>query len=160
MTEKDKLFLDGDFHDTLDSMAERINPAESRKLPERGWKGQIVDYAILLRRGFQQVWQFLVIFQALFIFLGLSQNVSNSIHSITGIRIPSVVIGSLALIGILFMLGFGMFLLLIGGTQKTKFLVNQKQNPAQRMDYEAYRTIIELLKEEREKVEKDEERSI
>ncbi len=147
------LFTDGDFHDTLDEMAQTIDPKESKDLPERSWKGKLVDRAILLRKGFQQVWQFLVIIQALFIFLGLSESVSEAIHAITGIRISGKIIGVIALFGLAFTLAFGMFLLLIGGTQRATFLVNQKQNPAQRMDYEGYRRILVELRETKRKVE-------
>jgi len=137
--EKLEEVFDKPFHEVLDDMANRIDPKESRKVTEsRKGLGRLIDVGILLRRGFQQAWQFIIIIQALFIFLGLSSQVSEALAQL-GIEVSGFWLGVIAICGIIFFFGFGLVMLLYGGSQRSTFLVNQKQNPAQRQDWLFYK---------------------
>jgi len=139
--------FDKPFHEVLDDMASRINPRESRRITEsRGGLGKLIDIGILLRRGFQQAWQFVIVIQALFIFLGLSPQVSEALAQL-GIDISGFWLGVIAVGGIVFFFVFGLAMLLYGGSQRSKFLVNQKQNPAQRQDWLFYKLASKKLEE-------------
>jgi len=145
----EKVF-DKPYHKVLDDMASRIDPRESRRVVEsRGGLGKLIDIGILLRRGFQQSYQFVVVIQALFIFLGLSPQVSEALGQL-GIEISGFWLGVLAVVGIIFFFIFGLAMLLYGGSQRSKFLVNQKQNPAQRQDWLFYKLASKKL----EKIDK------
>ena len=157
MTEKDELEkFDRPFHELLDEMAKQIDPRESRRIYRRGL-GKAIDVAILLRRGFEQSWQFIVVIQALFIFLGLSPQVSEALAQL-GIYISGTVLGIMAVAGIVFFFAFGMALLLYGGSQRSSFLVNQKQNPAQRMNYQYYRAMARWARRQEERLKRIEEK--
>jgi len=148
--DKLKETFDKPFHEVLDDMANRINPRESRRITgSRGGLGKLIDIGILLRRGFQQAWQFVIVIQALFIFLGLSPQVSEALAQL-GINISGFWLGVLAVGGIVFFFAFGLAMLLYGGSQRSKFLVNQKQNPAQRQDWLFYKLASKKL----EKIDK------
>lgn len=149
MTEKDLDVFDKDFHDLLNDMADEIDPKESKNIFRRDGLGKLLDFGILIRRGFQQAWQFIVIIQALWIFLGLSPQVSSALEQF-GVHISGFWMGIMAIGGIVFFAGFGMAMLLYGGSQRSKFLVNQKQNPAQRMDYHFYRAMARWAKKHEE----------
>lgn len=157
MTEKDELEkFDRPFHELLDEMAKQIDPRESRRITRRGL-GKVIDVATLLRRGFEQSWQFIVVIQALFIFLGLSPQVSAVLAQL-GIHISGTAIGVAALVGIVFFFAFGLVLLLYGGSQRSSFLVDQKQNPAERMSYQFYRAMARWAKRQEERLERMEEK--
>ena len=157
MTENDELEkFDRPFHELLDEMAKQIDPRESRRISRRGL-GKIIDVAILLRRGFEQSWQFIIVIQALFIFLGLSPQVSAALAQL-GIHISGAVIGIIAVAGIVFFFAFGMALLLYGGSQRSTFLVNQKQSPAQRMNYQYYRAMARWARRQEERLKRIEEK--
>jgi len=154
MSDEDELEkFDRGFNDILNEMAREINPQESKNIFRRGGLGKLIDLGVLLRRGFQQSWQFIVIVQALWIFLGLSPQVSRALDQV-GISISGFWIGLIAVITIVFFFGLGMILLLRGGSQRTKFLINQKQNPAQRMDYHFYHATAQKLQEIDERLDK------
>lgn len=140
MTETELEDFDKDFHSLLNDMADEIDPKESKNIFRREGLGKLLDLSILIRRGFQQSWQFIVIIQALWIFLGLSPQVSAALEQF-GIYISGFWMGILAFGGIIFFAVLGMAMLLYGGSQRSKFLVNQKQNPAQRMDYHFYKAM-------------------
>lgn len=149
MTEKELGVFDKDFHDLLNDMADEIDPKQSKNIFRREGLGKILDLGILIRRGFQQSWQFVVVIQALWIFLGLSPQVSDALAQI-GIHISGMWIGIIAVIGIAFFACFGMVMLLYGGSQRSTYLVNMKQNPAQRMNYHFYRAMAKwAMKHER-----------
>lgn len=148
--------FDKPFHELLDEMAKQIDPRESRRISRRGL-GRVIDIAILLRRGFEQSWQFIVIIQALFIFLGLSPQVSEALAQL-GIHISGTVLGILAVAGIAFFFAFGLALLLYGGSQRSASLVDQKQNPAERMSYQFYRAMARWARRQEERLERMEER--
>lgn len=154
MTERDELEeFDKEFHNLLNDMANEVNPRESKNIFRRDGLGKVLDFFILLRRGWQQSWQFIIVVQALFIFLGLSSQVSDAL-SVIGIQISGMWIGILAIVGIVFFTGFGMAMLIYGGSQTSTALVNQKQNPAQRMDYHFYRAMAKWAKRHEEYHEK------
>ena len=127
------------FPELLNEKAEQIDPKESRRFTRKGL-GKVIDVAILLRRGFEQAWQFIVIIQALFIFLGLSPQVSEALQQF-GISLSGTAIGITALGGIVFFFLFGLALLLYGGTQRSSSLINEKQAPAQRLNYSFYQAM-------------------
>lgn len=157
MTEKDELEkFDRPFHELLDEMARQIDPRESRRITRRGL-GKVIDVAILLRWGFEQSWQFIVVIQALFIFLGLSPQVSAALAQL-GIHISGTVLGIMAVAGIVFFFAFGLALLLYGGSQRSTFLVSQKQNPAQRMNYQYYRAMARWARRQEERLKRIEEK--
>lgn len=139
MTDEELKQFDRPFHEILDDMAARIDPKQSKHITRKGL-GKIIDIAILLRNGFQQAWQFIVVIQALFIFLGLSPQVSLALKQL-GISISGTMIGVVALGGIIFFFIFGLGLLLYGGTQRSNALISEKQAPAQRMNYHFYRAM-------------------
>lgn len=140
MTEKEELDqFEKPFPELLNDMAARVDPRESRRMTRKGL-GKLIDVAILLRQGFSQSWQFIVIIQALFVFLGLAPQVSQSLGQI-GINVSGTMIGIIALGGIVFFVVFGLALLLYGGTQRSSSLINQKQDPASRMNYQFYRAM-------------------
>ena len=140
------------FSELLDDMSREIDPKESRRMTRQGL-GKLIDVAILLRRGFEQAWQFIVIFQALFIFLGLSPQVSDALKQL-GISVSGYMIGVLAVVGILFFFAVGLGLLLYGGTQRSSSLINEKQAPAQRMNYHFYRAMAEWTKKADKRMDK------
>lgn len=144
--------FDRPFHETLEEMANEIDPRESRRITRKGL-GKLIDVAILLRRGFEQSWQFVVVFQALFIFLGLSPQVSSALSQL-GIPISGTSIGLIAVFAIIFFFIFGMALLLYGGTQRSSSLVNEKQDPAQRMNYHFYRGMARWAKDADKRLER------
>ncbi|KXB04721.1 hypothetical protein AKJ50_02060 [candidate division MSBL1 archaeon SCGC-AAA382A13] len=144
------------FPELLDDMAKQINPRESRRISRKGL-GKIIDVAILLRRGFDQSWQFVVVIQALFVFLGLAPQVSESLAQF-GINITGTMIGLLALGGIIFFFIFGLALLLYGGTQRSTALINEKQAPAQRMNYNFYKAMAKWAKNANQRLDKIEKK--
>jgi len=159
MAEEEKLeeIFDKPFHEVLNDMANRIDPRESRKVAgSRGGLGKLIDIGILLRRGFQESWQFVVVIQALFVFLGLSPQVSEALAQL-GIQISGFWIGILAVGGIIFFFVFGLAMLLYGGSKRSTFLVNQSQNPAQRQDWLFYKLASRKLEEMDERLKRLEE---
>lgn len=148
--------FDKPFHEVIDDMVKQTNPQESRRIHRKGL-GKLIDIAVLLRRGFQQSWQFIVVVQALFIFLGLSPQVSAALEQI-GISVSGTVIGIVAVVGIAFFFVFGLALLLYGGTMRTNYQIMMKQNPAQRMNYYFYRAMARWAKRMENKLEETEER--
>ncbi len=143
------------FSDVLQYMSNKIEPRDSKDIMNhRKGIGRLMDIAILLRKGFGQSWQFISILQALFIFLGLAENVSKSIELVTGIYIDPFWIGVIAFGSIVFMVLFGLGMLLYGGSQRSQFLINQKQNPAQRMDYTYYKEMAKKNLEMEKKIDK------
>jgi len=160
MAEEESLeeVFDKPFHEVLDDMARRINPRESGRVIEtRRGLGKLIDFAILGRRGFQQAFQFIVIIQALFIFLGLSPQVSKALAQF-GIHISGFWIGVIAVCGVVFFILFGLTMLLYGGSQRSTFLVNQSQNPAQRQDWLFYKLASKKLEKLDRRLDKLEER--
>lgn len=156
MTEDELNKFNKPFHELMDDMARRIDPRESRRISRKGL-GKVIDVAILLRQGFEQSWQFIVVIQALFIFLGLSPQVSDALAQM-GIHVSGTTLGIMAVAGIVFFFAFGMALLLYGGSQRSAFLVYQKQNPAQRMDYHYYRAMALWAKRQEERLKRIEEK--
>lgn len=140
--------FDEDFHKVIDEMVKRTDPKASREMHRKGL-GKFIDVAILLRRGFQQSWQFVVVIQALWIFLGLSPQVSDALSQF-GINISGYWIGILALVGITFFFVFGLALLLYGGSERSNYQVMMKNNPAQRMDYHFYKAMARWAKRHEE----------
>ncbi len=140
------------FHEMLDDMAKKIDPKESKHITRKGL-GKIIDVAILLRRGFEQAWQFIVVIQALFIFLGLSPQVSQALTQL-GIPISGTWIGIIALSGILFFFAFGLALLLYGGTQRSSALISEKQAPSQRMNYHFYKLMAKWTEKTDDRLKK------
>lgn len=151
LTKEDLDQFEKPFHELLDDMARRIKPKESKRINRKGL-GKAIDVAILLRRGFEQSWQFIVIIQALFVFLGLSPQVSNALAQL-GIHVSGTAIGLIAISGIIFFFAFGMALLLYGGTQRSTALITSKQNPAMRLNYHFYRTMARWAKKQDEKID-------
>jgi len=149
-------FREKSYPDMLHEMARRIDPSTSKRIERKGL-GKIIDVAILLRRGFSQMWQFVVVIQALFIFLGLSPQVSEALAQL-GIHISGFWLGVIAVGGIVFFFAFGLALLLYGGSQRTRFLVNAQQNPNPRLDYHFYRLASKKLKEIDERLDRLEEK--
>jgi len=148
--EKLEEVFDKPYHKVLDDMAGRIDPRESRRVAgSRGGLGKLIDIGILLRRGFQESWQFVVVIQALFVFLGLSPQVSEALAQL-GIQISGFWLGVIAVGGIVFFFIFGLAMLLYGGSKRSTFLVNQSQNPAQRQDWLFYKLASKKL----EKIDK------
>lgn len=153
MTEKDDLEqFEKSFPELLDEMATRVDPRESRRTTREGL-GKLIDLAILLRQGFGQAWQFIIVIQALFIFLGLAPQVSQSLNQL-GISISGTMIGIIALGAILFFVVFGMALLLYGGTQRSTALITQKQSPSSRMNYQFYRAMSRWAKRMDERLDR------
>ena len=144
------------FPELLNDKAAEIDPTESRRFTRKGL-GKAIDVAILLRRGFEQAWQFIVIIQALFIFLGLSPQVSDALRQL-GISLSGTAIGLIALGGIAFFFIFGLILLLYGGTQRSSSLINEKQAPAQRLNYSFYQSMSKWAMKTDKKLEKMEEK--
>lgn len=144
--------FDDDFHNVLNKMASRIDPKESRDVlntrasTKRGFIGKIMDFAILLRKGFQQSWRFMILIQAGFIFLGLAPEVSKSLKAI-GIQLSGRMLVIIAIGGEFVLLAAGIIMLLYGGSQRSQFLINQKQNPAQRMNYHFYKYMAHQMEE-------------
>ena len=139
MAEENLEQFEKSFPELLNEKAEQIDPSESRRFTRKGI-GKIIDIAILLRRGFEQAWQFIVVIQALFVFLGLAPQVSESLAQL-GISLSGTAIGIIAIGGIIFFLVFGLALLLYGGTQRSSSLINEKQAPAQRLNYSFYQAM-------------------
>ncbi len=148
--------FDRPFSELLDEMAEGIDPGESRHFTRKGL-GKILDLGILIRRGFQEAWQFVVLIQTLFIFLGLSPQVSQALKQL-GISISGTTIGVLAVFGIVFLFIFGLVLLLYGGTHRSNSLISEKQNPAQRMNYYFYRGMARWARNADRRLEKIEKK--
>jgi len=140
----------------LHRMACQIDPSTSKRI-EREGLGKVIDVGILLRRGFQQAWQFVIVIQALFIFLGLSPQVSEALAQF-GIQISGFWLGVLAVGGIIFFFVFGLAMLLYGGSQRSKFLINAQQNPNPRLDYHYYRASAKKLEEMDERLKRLEEK--
>jgi len=154
----EKVF-DKPFEEVMDTMAEGINPRASSKTLEReSLIGRIMDFGILLRKGYGQAWQFIAIIQALFIFLGLSEKVSDALYQVLGIQISGYWIGVVAIAGVVFFVIFGLAMLLIGGSQRSQFLVKQKQNPAQFMDKKYYEISMRKLREIDKRLDRLEEK--
>jgi len=143
---KRKDYKELDFENALEKVSHTLDLKKSGELTRSGL-GKIVDFLVLLRRGFDQSWQFVVIIQAVWIFLGLSDNVGEAIEAIFGITIPGSYWGIIAVIGVAACLILGLLLLLYGGTQRHSFLVNQRQNPAQALDYRSYQLILDRIDE-------------
>jgi len=160
MSDEEKLreVFDKPYHKVLDDMAGRIDPRESRRVTRtRGGLGKLIDVGILLRRGFQESWQFVIIIQALFIFLGLSPQVSKALAQL-GIQISGFWLGVLAVGGIIFFFVFGLAMLLYGGSKRSTFLVSQSQNPAQRQDWLFYKLASKKLEKLDKRLDKLEEK--
>lgn len=144
--------FDRPFHEVLNDMAKRIDPKESAKFRNlrsnttRGFLGKAMDFLLLVRKAFGQSWRFMIIVQAIFIFLGLAPEVSKSL-AVIGINISGDMLVAIAITGELFLFLIGFVMLLYGGSQRSTFLVNQKQNPAQRMDYHFYKAVANKLQE-------------
>jgi len=144
------------YPDMLHKMARWIDPSTSKKIERKGL-GKLIDVAILLRRGFAQMWQFVIVIQALFIFLGLSSQVSDALAQL-GIHISGFWLGVIAVGGIVFFFIFGLAMLLYGGSQRSKFLINAQQNPNPRLDYHYYRASAKKLEEMDERLKRLEEK--
>jgi len=145
------------FDEALERVSDTIDLRSSGRIHRKGL-GKVIDAVILLRQGFQETWQFMVVAQAFWLFLGLLPNVTavlNGTFDLLGIgfRLESVQLAVLALLVMVLLLMLGVGLLLYGGTKRHQMLINQRQNPGQKMDYEAYRLILRRLKELEEKVE-------
>lgn len=133
------------YSDVLEHMADKINPSESRDITKRrNGIGRILDIAILIRKGFGQAWQFISMITSIYIILGLSEQVSHAL-SLLGIMISPFQIGLLAVGSMGFFVCLGMVMLLYGGSQRSQYLINLKQNPAQRMDYVFYKETAKKL---------------
>lgn len=132
------------FEDALENVSHTLDLRKSGELTRTGL-GKVVDFLVLLRTGFQQSWQFVVIIQAIWIFLGLSNSVSKAVEALTGVFIPGKWWGVIAVAGVAVCLVLGMVLLLYGGTQRHSFLVNQRQNPAQALDYRTYQLLLDRI---------------
>ncbi len=152
MSDEDLEQFEKPFPDLLNEKAAEIDPKESRRFTRKGF-GKIIDLAILLRKGFGQAWQFIVVIQALFIFLGLSPQVSQALSQL-GISLSGTTIGIIALGGIIFFFLFGLALLLYGGTQRSSSLINEKQAPAQRLNYSFYREMSKWAKNTEKRLER------
>lgn len=140
------------FPELLDDMAAQVDPRESRRMTRKGL-GKLIDLAILLRQGFSQSWQFIVVVQALFVFLGLAPQVSQSLAQL-GINVSGTMIGIIAIGGIVFFVVFGLALLLYGGTQRSSSLITQKQDPSSRMNYQFYRAMSKWTKRMDERLDR------
>jgi len=149
-------FEEKEYSEMLEDMAREINPRKTGEMTRTGL-GKFIDVAVLLRRGFQQGWQFIVIIQALFVFFGLSDQVSNALAQF-GLHISGYWLGVGAIGGIIFFFVFGLALLLYGGSQRTRNLIMSKQNPNPRLDFHFYRAAAKTLKGMGEKMDSMDER--
>lgn len=145
------------FDEALERLSDTIDLRSSGRIHRKGL-GRAIDGLILLRQGFQETWQFMVVAQAFWLFLGLLPNVTNVLNGTLellgiGFRLESLQLAVLALLVLVMLLMLGVALLLYGGTKRHQMLINQRQNPGQKMDYEAYRLILKRLRELEEKVE-------
>lgn len=157
MTDSDlEQFEEKDYPEMLEDMARRINPRRTGDITREGF-GKVIDVAVLLRRGFQQGWQFIVVIQALFIFFGLSGQVSNALAAL-GIYISAFWLGVLAIGGIAFFFGLGLLLLLWGGSSRSRSLMMSKQDPNPRLDYEFYKSMAEWARGMEKRQKKVEEK--
>lgn len=134
------------FEDALEKVSKKLDLRKSGRITRKGL-GKVVDFLVLLRRGFQESWQFVVIIQAVWIFLGLSNQVGEAIEALLGVSVSGKIWGIVALLGVASCLMLGVLLLLYGGSRRHTFLVNQRQNPAQALDYRSYQLILDRLDE-------------
>jgi len=148
----EKDFKETEFGDLLDKTSREIDIRESGRKVRGGW-GAVVDWAILARQAIQQVWQFIVFIQAFIIFTGLLPNVTTVLNrfldEIIGstFQFSTMQIGIAAFGSIAILIVAGFVLLLYGGTLRHSSLINKKQDPGMRMNYEAYRIIMKRLDE-------------
>ncbi len=71
-----------------------------------------------------------------------------------GLSVSGTTIGIIALGGIIFFFIFGLALLLYGGTQRFSSLVNEKQAPAQRLDYHFYKSMASWARNADERLDR------
>lgn len=147
MLEED--FEELEFDEALERMSEKIDLKASGRIHRKGL-GRMIDLLILLRQGFQETWQFMVLAQAFWLFLGLLPNVTdvlNGTFALVGLsfRLETVQLALIAIMAMAGLLFVGVGLLLYGGTRRHQMLITQRQNPSQKLDYEAYRLILHRL---------------
>ncbi|MBS1264035.1 MAG: hypothetical protein MAG715_01233 [Methanonatronarchaeales archaeon] len=152
-----KDFAELDFDQALERVSNTIDLRSSGRIHRRGL-GRMIDALILLRQGFQETWQFMVLFQAFWLFLGLLPNVTevlNGTFELIGIsiRLETVELALASVVVMVLLLAFGVTLLLYGGSKRHQMLINQRQNPGQKLDYEAFRLVLSRLDEVEKKVE-------
>lgn len=140
------------FEDALEKVADTLDLKKSARITREGF-GKLIDLFVFLRQSFQQSWQFVVIIQAMWIFLGLSDDVGVAIENLLGITVSGTWWGIIAVAGVIGCLILGLLLLIYGGSQRHSFLVNQRQNPAEALNYRSYQLILDKLDELEKKLE-------
>jgi len=153
MSEDEELdMFDRPFSELIEESSSQINPKSSARMRRKGL-GKVIDVAILLRVGLQQTWQYMVVFTGFLLLMSISGNVASAFHQIFGIELSGFQIGLLAagILAVIWLVGVLMFLK--GGSQRSRFEIQQKVNPAQLLDWRFKKAVAHSLKR-REKREK------
>jgi len=158
MSEEDELDkFDKPFHKLIEESSSQIDPSRSAEM-RRGGLGKAIDVGILLRIGLQQTWQYMAVFTGFLLLMSISGDVAGAFHQILGIELTGFQIGLIAvgILGLIWLAGILMFLK--GGSQRSRFEIQQKVNPAQRLDLEFKRAVSHSLKRMEKRLDKLEEK--
>lgn len=146
MSQEDELDkFDKPFHELIEESSSQIDPSSSARMRRKGL-GKAIDIGILLRIGLQQTYQYMVVFTGFLLLMSISGDVAGAFYQIFGVELSGFQIGLIAvgILGLIWLMGVLMFLK--GGSQRSRFEIQQKVNPAQRLDWEFKRAVSHSLK--------------
>ena len=100
----------------------------------------------------------MAVFTGFLLLMSISGDVAEAFHQILGIELTGFQIGLIAvgILGLIWLAGILMFLK--GGSQRSRFEIQQKVNPAQRLDLEFKRAVSHSLKRMEKRLDKLEEK--
>jgi len=149
--------FDKSFHKLIEESSSQIDPSKSARMRREGL-GKIIDVGILLRIGLQQTYQYMIVFTGFLLLMSISGDVAGAFHQIFGVELSGFQIGLIAVgvLGLIWLAGILMFLR--GGSQRSRFEIQQKVNPAQRLDLEFKRAVSHSLKRMEKRDERIEKR--
>jgi len=153
MSEDEELdTFDRPFSELIEESSSRIDPRSSARMRRKGL-GKAIDVAILLRIGLQQTYQYIIVFTGFLLLMSVSGDLAGAFHQIFGVELSGFQIGLMAvgILGLIWLAGVLMFLR--GGSQRSRFEIQQKVNPAQLLDWRFKKAVAHSLKR-REKREK------